>query len=486
MTHIDEHTLELFVLGDAGVHKREREIRTHLNECEGCSALFREIADYYEEVAREEQRPVQGSVDLNRRALVRKRNELEPYFEVPRGGPVAVAEVLQPSVWSRASRFTREHPAKTILGLLALTIVSLFSFRALSSESDNPAYFHLDSTNEKVSVYNSQNKLLWSIPCFDLKGFAEFDAEFNFTRTVIADLDGRGKNELVTSLPVGNQSWPYGISIINSRGKIVRIFRFPPMHVSFRGVDYDSPFSAYGLLKDRLPNGKLNLFVVGNNERSPSLVARLDNTLKIEGEYWHYGAIGAWLVENYARSGKELVVAGTDDNLDIQGKSYNFMAILDPDKLSGNSESSATPGFGFEKSPAELYYIRFPETDLARVAHKRLEAGVEREPQDSVFYLGLKSSRNMSDPGSFGFDFVFEKKNMSVREVKFIMPTAETYRLLKEEGKVHGAFNQEYLNRLRDGVRYWTGKRWVKEPTRIVHPDRTESLATKTNQPNGE
>ena len=58
-------------------------------------------------------------------------------------------------------------------------------------------------------------------------------------------------------------------------------------------------------------------------------------------------------------------------------------------------------------------------------------------------------------------------KDLKVMEVKFTSVTLETYATLKTEGKVHGTFDKEYLEDLKNGVEYWNGQEWVKEATEI-------------------
>ena len=47
MTHIEEHTLELFVLNAKEVRSRRKSIEAHLKKCEGCRTLARTMAEFY-------------------------------------------------------------------------------------------------------------------------------------------------------------------------------------------------------------------------------------------------------------------------------------------------------------------------------------------------------------------------------------------------------------------------------------------------------
>ncbi len=50
MNHIDEETLELYVLESEEISTRRAEIEAHLRECAGCDALRKEIEEFYSEV----------------------------------------------------------------------------------------------------------------------------------------------------------------------------------------------------------------------------------------------------------------------------------------------------------------------------------------------------------------------------------------------------------------------------------------------------
>ncbi len=47
MQHIDEHIIELYVLGSELVEERRDEIERHFAECHGCRALADQIQAFY-------------------------------------------------------------------------------------------------------------------------------------------------------------------------------------------------------------------------------------------------------------------------------------------------------------------------------------------------------------------------------------------------------------------------------------------------------
>jgi predicted anti-sigma-YlaC factor YlaD len=57
MNHIDEHTLELFILHAESVEGQRSEIEAHLAECRGCKDLADEIASFHTELKDELAKP---------------------------------------------------------------------------------------------------------------------------------------------------------------------------------------------------------------------------------------------------------------------------------------------------------------------------------------------------------------------------------------------------------------------------------------------
>ena len=74
MTHIEEHILELYVLGSGKVEGRRDEIETHLKSCAMCRSLVNEMRSFYSE-AREELNALKDAKAPTRKALTRSRRE---------------------------------------------------------------------------------------------------------------------------------------------------------------------------------------------------------------------------------------------------------------------------------------------------------------------------------------------------------------------------------------------------------------------------
>lgn len=469
MKHLDEHTLDLLAIKGGRAANHDREVEEHLAECSRCRQMLEKITAYYAEAEAEARKHVEDRNSNVRSVTRRRRTEPAPNFSVPRRFSPRYVEISFPSMWHRAGRYVSDHPVVSSFLAAALIGACFLLFSYINARRANISYYYYNRAGHRLEAYSASNKLLWSLPSFALPPDLKNDKRILTKMTTVTDLNGDGRNEIVTIVPIGNEAPRTNVKVIDSRASIVKTFTFGKMNVSYKGVHYDTPFGPTAIFKETMPDGKPNLFVIANNRRSPNVLARLDGNLKIIGEYWHYGAMGAYPIRGFDGSTRELILTGCHDVDDMQGKGYDFMAILDPSRLIGDGESSATQGFGFKPSPAEQYYIRFPLTDMGEATNQRLHALPLGWPSDSVIYVALQTDFPITSTRFFGFTYVFNRRNMSVREVKFIMHTPRTYGMLKREGKVHGTFDEQYLDNLKNGVRYWNGKEWVKRAAKVNH-----------------
>ncbi len=467
MTHVDERTLELLALGDERTLRNEDLIRKHLAVCADCSGLYDEIRSYYSEVKLEEGKNVSGARLGRGRALVKRRGQLEQRRRLVDAGVVQFTEVRKPTIWRRVGSQTRAHPVISSTFLMLLAVLVVHAWTEMTARHPNPSYYFYNTKANDLEVYDNSNKLLWSLPAFDISDSKQEENVFDDHQTLLADLNGDGRNEVLTEIAPRSSQFLQNLRIYSNDGKLLKTFAFKSRSVDFRGVSYDTPFLPGQFFVESMSEGKVNLFVTSNDGRSPTFLARLDRGMKVIGKYWHYGNFKAYPTGAYHNGVREVAITGENDIRDMSGGEFDFVAILDPSKIVGDEESSATRGFGVPVSDAELYYIELPISDIQRVQAVGATERILRDSNDSLLCLSV--GWGFTDPhvGTWEFEYVFSLKDMKVQQVKFSNPTQDTYEALKIEGKVHGTFDRRYLDNLRNGVRYWNGKEWVKEATRI-------------------
>jgi hypothetical protein len=174
-----------------------------------------------------------------------------------------------------------------------------------------------------------------------------------------------------------------------------------------------------------------------------------------------------FVLENIV-SEKKIFLWGQNDIGEKDSLGFPVLIVLDLEKINGKTESSCTPGFGLDASKAEKYYIRFALTDLNYLWNTNggvFKISANKVNNNNTYNLWVKGSYNGNNPV---FEYIISDK-MKVLEVKYSSETLRLRQKLIDEGKIKGTFDDAYLENLKNGVRYWDGKEWQKEPTMVKH-----------------
>jgi hypothetical protein len=464
MKHINEHILELYVLGSEDILKRRSAIERHLKECAGCSSLVEEMRGYYGEANREyKEHP--HIVSTPDRALTKRDVDLTPLFTaVPIPVPQRPLNAVQ-----RFGGYMRQHPVRSATGgvmmlgvcalLASLIIHAPFKDRSLVS-------FKYNAGENTLEALNGANEVLWNKPSENIRFVIDGEQEYHHHKTVLADLNGDGNNELVTTSSLwdtGQKEWIPRLSVFNSGGGLEFQREFSRT-VQYKNRRYSSIFygEAVLTLSDTLGKTK-EIFVAVNNTRSPYYLARFDHRGKLLGEFWHFGFLPRISVLTMEPGSRPLLLlCGCNDTEDSTNRTFPAIALLDPDKLRGKTECSATRGFGYPASEAEVLYIRLPRTDIAD-ALVVTEGVMYRVSGDSTKVRLYVCSSNQP-----GLEYVFSN-TMVIQDIIPYSGFETVHAKLLSERKILSRLGPEYLENLKHGIRYWDGKEWRKEVVR-VHP----------------
>ncbi len=465
MQHIEQHILELFVLDAEEVRSRRTEIEAHLAECHGCRSLVEQMEGSYRE-AEARFRELQDRPAAVGEAMERVRQKPAPRYE---SGSAPAKNYRPVTRFQRVQYLVRRHPVIVGSGTFAafafLAFLLWMPNRSVTKDL-NPVYVHPDVGAGMLGVYNRDLQKVWDLPASGLPEIVKTESANGLKFSVLADLDGDGKNELITTVPVagiGTTSTPV-LSVFSPAQE--RKFTKPYLErVAFRGREYTDPFGAHFLeVGDFSGSGSNEIIVKIDNVRSTNAVLRVSGNGTVLGEYWHYGAIHALYSEDVNQDGKpEVILCGQNDVNETAGERFAFLTVIDPARMIGKTESSCTPGFGFSKSSAELLYMRFPATDMnaalaasgfiARVVTSGAGDSVAR----SVWYAGATDS---TDALLIQY---FLSKEFGCVEVRSTDRTGRLHDILAQQKKVSGKIDGAYLENLRKGVRYFDGKEWRKE-----------------------
>jgi len=472
MNHIDEHTLELFVLGAKEVRGKKKSIEAHIKKCEGCRTLAVTMTKFYADAETQLKSQPQLAEHLER-ALIWPRTEveraIEPFYSTSKTlVPALAPKTLLQHVFS----YAKQNPVKFGVGLFAVVglLAATVNFGSKSFFRDtNPAYAVLSEPNTALEVYNRDGEKLWQLFQPQIKHFIEADAKWRISHAAVADLNGDGRNEIITTLPLPTENGSTRtMRVYDADRKLVIEKKFENTAIDFLTNHYEANFEFRGILVGNFAGKeKMEIFASADNGRSPWFLARLDAKGQTLGRFWHFGQMGGYYAVDLDDNGrKEIILCGMNQVNDLQLAQFAVVAVLNPEQIIGDVEATATRGFRLGPSDAEIYYIQIPVSDMTKALG--LEQTIRCISSTSERQLRFVASSSASDEFP-NFEFIFSK-DMRLQEVKYSDQDILLHARLKKEGKIHSTFDHNYLENLKKGIRYWDGKEWRKEVTKVRHP----------------
>jgi hypothetical protein len=377
--------------------------------------------------------------------------------------------------WQGALYFIRRHPVLSgagTFGVLAVAALLLMGRPGgMPTDVLNPVEVRANAGTGTLETYSEDLKKTLDLPVSRAEELITVE-RFGLSHSALADLDGDGRNELITVAPVVGEG-DAGVRplLIYSHDRRLRKSLLPGTAVRYGEREYAGPFNA-GLLAvdDFAGTGGREMIVRTDNGRSPNAILRYSASGDVLGEYWHYGAIHALYAFDVNSDGRpEVVIAGQNDVSEDAGEAerFAFLAVLDPVRLRGRTASRSSPAFGLADSQAELLYMRFPATDMnfalnrgAFIRQVRRRVGADT-PGWSVWYSGATGPTE-----ELLFEYVLAS-DFSCLRVFSTDRTDHLHESLRAAGRVAGVVDSAYLEGLRRGVRYFDRDGWVKSPDRF-------------------
>jgi hypothetical protein len=481
MEHPEEHKLELYVLGSQKVALERKQMEEHLTECAGCASIVADLTAFYAAADADFDRLRTDAVP-ERRTLAKTQAEVKP-FDDRFGAPLPYVDRVP---MSRVRYFVYKHPFVAGGGTFALGVAAVLALSLLRSagpvpiRDTNPSYKIYNEAENRIDIYNKYDQKLWDLPTPEAKDAAALEREFGAARTVVADLDSDGLNEVLTTRRIGDEPpYPLCLKIFDSTKEIRKRICFDRRVDYLARQNYSPLFNASSVLVNDRESGKKEILVtLTNSGRSPCFIARLDAQGNEIGTYWHFGNVdGLFPIE--CNGTKGIILVGINDTPDTVRGEFPVVIVLDPTKIRANRKSSASPGFGLPFSDAELYYVRIPLTDMHIALNQHAVVRSLDVHRNDVLDF------NVAFPSVVGgyegeenpaFDYIFSK-DMSVLQVKSTTSAERFHAIMARQGKVRGRIDEEYLENLKNGVRYWDGKEWRKEKVMVHSEQRTAGVA---------
>jgi hypothetical protein len=447
--HYSEEAIALFALGEKFPDSKRKEFFDHLEACFSCKQLYEEMSEYYEAADKPELLLVSGEEkDTN-------KQDLKPQYKSSFFSALASSNYYVPAKWVS---FVFRQPVLSgggFLFVVALIALAL-NFKALVKDN-NPVSYKIDDKDGEILFFNKNKELLWKLLISDNVNvkYGENENMFQVNKTLLADLNNDNINEIITSHVFRenseNRSYLY---VYNYKGDLIGKKDFPESPI-WRGDKYPSIYASGQLILNPDCNEKNpDFFVVYNSHNAPGRILRLNKDLNIVGELWHRGHFDhIYAFKNEIYNKNLMFLCCLDDLM------HNAtLVIIDPDKLYGKNELGSTYGYNYGLSPAVLFEIQFPETDVIKTLGERESTTfIQNFKECYQVFVGI---RNPTEDRSLLFYFTKDFKLITVR-------TGSGYQNVQnrlfEEGKVKEKWSSSYQKKLMDGVRYWNGKEWQKE-----------------------
>lgn len=456
MKHLDTHTLELYALGSEAIARENENIKKHLDECFGCRSFVEQMEGIYQNAEKlMDNAEAAGEFMTNKitikQSKIKETNDLyaEPFLFVTK---TRAQKVI---------RFVRSYPVQSGVGMLGIAAGLAFLLSSVlkgPAKDLNPTECRYNSVSNSLQVINSKSEELASFMLGDNPFFDRSKAQCN-------DLNGDGLNEIVTTLTLA-EDMPGKPTYLRIFGANKQLLNKKQFVAPFKYLDrtYGSFFRPTDFIVTSFEHNKKEMIVkVQNVGNSPSFIARLDNETNDIGRFWHFGYfISQSMMDLFNNGRQELILMGENDVQDDAHGEYPVIAVIDPTKIVGDKKSTASAGFAWNTSDAEIYYIRLaiPDVDTALKRIPAVREGHLVSPETICFASGIGEDDNP------GFDYYFNKK-MEAVEVKVNQRTEIFRRKLVEQGKLKGIIDKTYLESLKNGVRYWDGKEWQKEVVKV-------------------
>jgi hypothetical protein len=335
-------------------------------------------------------------------------------------------------------------------------------------KDSNPDHAMLNVSLGGLVVYNKGDEVLWQIPQILTEGTAIDENRRQVYHSCVGDLDGDGRNEVVTTLPMPGEGvrMKY-LRVFDSKRTVKWEVEFGAPDVNFHGQGYDATFEPLFPFILSYPDRKSKeILVAASNGRSPMYMARLDDQGARLGRMWHYGVLGSqYMVDLQGDGNKELILCGWNDVDEKRTGPSAVIVVVDPKKIVGETESAATRGFGLTATGCELYYILLPQTDISIAMNSWLTVITLEKDKESVLRF---SAYGVKPEDTEQFEFIFSR-DLKILQVMSSTSSDLLHAKLKKEGKISSIRDEKYLEDLKNRVKYWNGQKWVGEHVMVDH-----------------
>jgi hypothetical protein len=469
MKHPDEHILSKFAMGCGLTAAQRGSVSRHIAQCHGCRSQVEELGSVYAFAESKLSAPEEVELaDSHRSAVLPARESTPTAFNRPVGLTRAIGGALQ-----RAIYFARSRPVTTGVGIIAIGAFAFFGLQWIQRQPSHPAhdprpsFVRINALHSAIIAYSAASESLWQVPMYWNGDPRLSDEDLREQLCSVSDFYGNGMTQVAVGIryKLGNEIMTDAIRFFDHRGNLVWTKRFV-RPVTFRSEPYHSLYGIDHVLAgpSASERGPREIFFCAKDDRSPCAVIRMTADSLTIGEYWHFGHMSMFPSGVSGDAGTDAVyLCGVNDEGDRVDSSYPAIAVVDPSKITGTTESSVTPGFGFPTSRAERFYARADQPRLPITSTE--EAGnagfvyMKRGHDSSLTFI----CRSGTPDGRPFFYYTFDGR------MKFIRAwTDESSRRFLIDLLGSPLAVDAHIARLEKAVRYWDGRSWQSTWTPIL------------------
>jgi hypothetical protein len=479
--HISDVQLRRYIAASERLSVQEKgEIDVHLSSCALCADYVKKLRLYYDEISQETDSPPTAqdqsfaenilfhrSVIPPARRLEKKKDAVEVFepFE-------QVITTYQKPAIQRFIEFMYVHPIRAAGAFtFAAAIVGGLVFGINRFQSDtNPSMVKID--NAQLSAYNTSGNVLWTKNARGFSTVSNIDLNTLPSKVLeVDDIDADGTNEvLVTGSifdspdfardtlycfnPDGSLRWAINGGVSVAFGTQFYLSE----HTQWVFID----FFVYKNQRVR----KTQLFAIAMLKPNwPSKLLELDpRTGNILQYYLHTGKLGRHLILDIDSDGKGEII------LEAINNAFRMAAIvaLDPENIKGCGPTLPEFFPASELPGTECYYVLLPKSDLfeakSSFPYNSFEFIYPLAENSFVAYTNESSDKDY--PGGVLYTF---SDSMKITSVVGGDSFIQSHERLQKEGVFSKKLDEHYYNDLKNGIRYWNGKQFVKEVTVNSH-----------------
>ena len=351
-----------------------------------------------------------------------------------------------------------------LAGAVVMAAVLIF----LPRSSKNPADFRIEDS--ELVVVNDKGRELWRYDT-EKKNLVDDEAyrersqyrrrgqtlrrvnKVFLPQIMIADIDGDAVHEVLFSIQTQDEFGEGELLCFDASG--TEIWRFQTgMKLVFGRDPYSGDYRISGFMIDDLDfDGNIEIVVIADHKYYfPTRLSVLDANGKVRGDFWNSGRlVDLQFLDLNGNGKKEILTAGMNNEYKCP-----VLVVFDVGRIEGaspqeNNEytcSACKPG-------TEMYYLRFPRTDV-----DRLDFLMDCIWRIDIFKNGRVSL--MTHRSNIFYELDYDLKPVDVRLSNSF---EQAHRKAVREGRISSVLNNDYIEALKDGVRYFDGQEWVSEPS---------------------